>query len=256
MIYDTYATVYDGSGQVRFALLMAQYIDQLLHKHPITGHQALDLACGTGTLALILADKGWEVLGVDASPAMLAQARAKASQATVSGSVQFVQGDMRDSTPVVSSATYSLVTCTYDSLNYLHTEADLAACFASVAYALVPGGLFVGDMNTHRFLAHDWGIYEVQEQHGYIQVGQSQFDPVQATSTMRLTGFIGDDEHGYTRFDEVHVERAYPNETVTTLIEQTGLTLEAAYECFTTDPPMDTTQRIAWIARKPLRNIV
>lgn len=250
MIYKSYAAVYDGSGQVRFALLIAQYLEQLLQHHPVPGRRVVDLACGTGTLGLLLASAGWEVIGIDASAEMLAQARAKAANAEVSGTLTFRQGDMRDVTAVVPPAICDLVTCTYDSLNYLLTEAELAACFRSVACALAPGGLFIGDMNTRHFLEYDWGTCEVQEQSGYVQVSQSHFDPVTAISVMRLTGFVGNDAVGYTRFDEVHAERGYPAETVATLLVQAGFTVEATYDCFTFDSPGDTTQRIAWVARR------
>jgi hypothetical protein len=130
-------------------------------------------------------------------------------------------------------------------------EQDLLACFAGVAWALAPGGLFVGDMNTQHFLEHDWGTCAVQEHPGYIQVEQSHFDPASVTSTLVLTGFVGDDDAGYQRFDEVHVERAYPPEQVHALIERAGLAVEATYDSFTFQPPSVGTQRIVWVARKP-----
>ncbi|MFP4439619.1 MAG: class I SAM-dependent DNA methyltransferase [Chloroflexaceae bacterium] len=251
MIYDRYAAVYDGSGQVRFALLIAQYLEQLMQRHPVNGRRLLDLACGTGTLGLLMAGEGWQVTGIDASVSMLAQARAKLVGAELSGSLTLLHGDMRNVAAGVPPAGYDLVTCTYDSLNYLLTEDDLAAAFRSVAYALAPGGLFIGDMNTRYFLEHDWGSCEVHEQSGYTQVSQSRFDSTSAVSVMQLTGFIGNDTVGYTRFDETHSERGYPDETVAALIEQAGLAIEAAYDCFTFDSPGDTTQRIAWVARRP-----
>jgi hypothetical protein len=67
---------------------------------------------------------------------------------------------------------------------------------------------------------------------------------------MVLTGFVGDDEAGYERFDEVHVERAYPPEVVRDLIGRAGLRVEACYDSFTTIPPGPYTQRIFWAARR------
>ncbi|MCG8346847.1 MAG: class I SAM-dependent methyltransferase [Chloroflexales bacterium] len=250
MMYQSYAAVYDGSGQVRFALLMASYIKELLHRHPVTGLRALDLACGTGTLALILASEGWHVWGLDRSAAMLEQAQAKAVNANLPGSLVFVEADMRHVASAIPLASFDLVTCTYDSLNYLLTESDLRACFHSVAAALRPGGLFVGDMNTCHFLEYHWGACEVQEQSDYIQITQSYFDPTTATTTMMLTGLVGDDDQGYTRFEEIHAERAYPPETVALLLEQSALYCESAYNCFTFDPPSATSRRILWLARK------
>ena len=95
MQYEHYAPFYDGSGQLRFAVLMAQYLREVLARHPAPGRRALDLACGTGTLALALADDGWQVVGLDESEPMLAQARAKAAMLDTTGHATFVYGDMR-----------------------------------------------------------------------------------------------------------------------------------------------------------------
>jgi SAM-dependent methyltransferase len=158
---------------------------------------------------------------------------------------------MRALAAALPAAAYDLATCTYDSLNYLLHEDDLAACLRDIAHVLAPGGLFVADMNTQHFLEHDWGTCEVHEQAGYVQVSQSHYNPQQVTSTMRLTGFVGDDEQGYARFDETHVERAYPLNTVAGLLERAGLSIEAVYDCFTFHAPYPTTQRVAWVARRP-----
>ncbi|MCU0494292.1 MAG: class I SAM-dependent methyltransferase [Chloroflexaceae bacterium] len=276
-MYKHYASVYDGSGQVRFALLMAQYLEELLQRHPVGGRNVLELACGTGTLALLLADQGYHVIGVDQSAAMLAQARAKADNAVLSGSVAFFQADMRtlagDRRPetgdadtqlavgswqygedaasfIVHHSSFDLVTCTYDSLNYMLTEDDLLACFRGIESALVPGGLFVGDMNTRYFLEQQWGACEVLEQSGYVQVSQSHFDADLAQTTMALTGFLGNDDEGYTRFDEVHAERAYPEPVVQALLAEAGLQPEAVYTCFTFEPPDEAAHRVMWVARK------
>jgi SAM-dependent methyltransferase len=266
-IYHDYAPFYDGSGQIRFAVLIGQYLRELLARHPVAGRRALDLACGTGTLALILADDGWQVQGLDRAAPMLAIARERAADAGYE--IAFVEGDMRKlkieneelkkhhvgdrSQFSIFNFQFDLITCTYDSLNYLLTEADLASCFAGAAAALRPGGLFFADMNTRHFLEHDWGACEVLERPGFVQVAQSHFDPASACSTMVLTGFAGDDERGCQRFDETHIERAYAPETVAGLLEAAGLQVEAAYDCFTFQPAHDRSQRIAWVARKPER---
>lgn len=262
-IYEPYAPYYDGSGQLRFAILFAQYLGDLLVRHPVEGRRALDLACGTGTLAVMLADAGWDVVGLDASHAMLALACEKAAMLESPGSATFVQGDMRNfadggrwmvdgdaSSFTLHPSSFDLVTCSYDSVNYLLSEADVLACFQNIACALAPNGLFVADMNTRYFLEHDWEPVIISEREGLIQIEQSHFDPTTDCSTLALTGFAGDDMHGYQRFDEVHVERAYPPETVAALLEQAGLRLEAAYDCFTLQPYYERSQRIAWIARK------
>jgi ubiquinone/menaquinone biosynthesis C-methylase UbiE len=236
---------------MRFSLLMHAYLNEVLQRHPLTGRRALDIACGTGTLALLLADQGWQVTGLDASAEMLAQARGKLAALLAAEQVALVQGDMRAMPEVLPPAAYDLATCTYDSLNYLLSEDDLAACLQGVATVLAPGGLLVADMNTRHFIEHDWGTCDVREQSGYVQISQSSFDPQHATSTMRLTGFVGDDTQGYARFDEVHIERAYPRDTLAALLTRAGLHVEACYDCFTFHPPYPESQRVAWVARRP-----
>lgn len=249
-IYERYAPLYDASGQVRFALLTHDFLGQLLVRHAVPGRRVLDLACGTGTLATLLAADGWLVVGLDQSAAMLAVASAKADERQLGEQLVFVQGDMRAAHEVVAPASIDLVTCTYDSLNYLLDADELAACFAAVAATLVPGGLFVADMNTRYFLEHDWEACLIRELSGYVQIEQSQFDPTTSTSRMLLTGFLGDDESGYERFDEQHVERAYPPDEIARLLAAAGLHLEAQYDSFTFSPPGLRTQRIFFVARR------
>lgn len=255
-IYDQYAPFYDGSGQIQFAFLFSQYLGEVLERHPVHGRHALDLACGTGTLALNLAESGWQVVGVDQSHTMLALAESKAMQSETSRRTRFIQADVRalpfdGSHPDLQAGLFDLVTCTYDSLNYLLEDTDLANCLHGAATALAPGGLLVVDMNTRHFLEYDWGTCEVIERPGFIQVSQSVFDPQTECSTMRLTGFAGSDHEGYVRFDETHIERAYPPDVVDMLLESAGLRIESAYDCFTFQPHYPKSQRIAWVARKP-----
>jgi ubiquinone/menaquinone biosynthesis C-methylase UbiE len=245
--YQRYAPAYDASGQVRFALLVHIYLRELLTRHPAPGRRALDLACGTGTLAMLLAESGWTVTGLDRSAAMLAQAAAKLP---AGADVRLIQADMRCPGPELPEAYFDLATCTYDSLNYMTSEEDLAACFRAAAAALVPDGLYIADMNTHHFLEFEWGECAVREQDGYVQIERSRFIAETTSNVMLLTGFVGDDEAGYARFDERHVERAYPPELVGALLTAAGLRVEAAYDSFTLSPPGPRAQRIFWVARK------
>jgi SAM-dependent methyltransferase len=246
MIYADYARIYDRSGQIRFSVLMEIYLQDLLHLHPIPGRSMIDLACGTGTLALMMAKRGWQVLGIDRSLTMLHQARLKAANAGAT-QVQFAEADMREfavATPV------DLVTCCYDSVNYLLTEADLARCFKAVAGALRPGGLFCFDLATDLFLRNYWRGIEVDEGEGWMQIMQSSYDASTGYSTLKLTGFIEVEPGLFERFREVHVERAYSEQLVRQCLNAAGFEVEAVYDCFTTQPPSERTLREMYVARR------
>lgn len=245
-IYGRYAEVYDESGQIGFSLRVIPYLDELLQRHPTPDHSMLDLACGTGTIALSFAQRGWEVYGVDASAGMLDLARRKAEQ--TGQPVILSQQDMRHFTlphPV------ALATCLYDSLNYILTLADLRQVFTRVAAALLPGGLFMADMNTQEALEHAWGnnTLFVEGRHLAL-VMDSGYEPKTGLSTVHIVGFVRQANGLYDRFDEHHTEIAYENDAVGSALRETGLHVQAIYECFGFDSPDEETRRIMWIARK------
>jgi SAM-dependent methyltransferase len=248
MQYDEYAAIYDRSGQSSFSLLMDLYLRDLLRQHPVAGRTMVDLACGTGTLALMLAERGWQVLGIDRSVAMLDEAERKAAAHDDEElDLQFQQGDMRDfgiAQPV------DLVTCCYDTLNYLTDAADLRRCFGSVARALLPGGLFCFDLATDYFLQHYWQGVELEEFDAGTQVMQSHYDPESGFSTLVLTGFVEVAPGGYRRFREVHVERGYEQSFVRGCLAEAGFVVEAVYDCFTTQPPNERSLREMYVARR------
>jgi SAM-dependent methyltransferase len=247
MQYDEYAALYDRSGQLSFSVLVDLYLRDLLRQHPVTGRSMLDLACGTGTLALMMAERGWQVLGIDRSAAMLAEAERKAAALAEPVDVRFQQGDMRD---FVLAAPVDLVTCCYDTLNYLLDEQDLQRCFRAVSQALVPGGLFCFDLATAYFLEHYWQGVDVDEFDSAIQVMQSHYDRATGYSTLVLTGFVEVAAGRYRRFREVHIERDYSEATVRAFLEAADFVVEGVYDCFTTQSPNERSLRVMYLARR------
>ncbi len=116
------------------------YVLRLIEKHhPGTG-SILDLGCGTGKHDLLLAQKGYDVTGVDRSEEMLAEARANAQAR--SSRATFLQGDVRT---VKLDKTFDAVISLFHVMSYQATNEDLAAAFATVRAHLKPGGLFIFD---------------------------------------------------------------------------------------------------------------
>ncbi|NLT74650.1 MAG: class I SAM-dependent methyltransferase [Chloroflexi bacterium] len=251
MIYKDYAAVYDASGQISFSEQMIPYLGRVLARHPVPRGRLLDLACGTGTVAIAMALQGWEVTGLDGSEAMLTEAREKAralGDALPSGALLWRHGDMRHfrlDTPV------DLATCLYDSLNYMLTDQDLLATFRRVHAALRPGGLFFADMNTAYALETYWADQTyVTDSPELTVIMDSDHDQAIHRTTVTVTCFqrTGD---LYRKIQETHLEQAYPNEHVATLLSDAGFRVEASYACFSERPPDEYTTRVFWVARKP-----
>lgn len=245
-IYREYATVYDRSGQLAFSLRMVPYLRRLLQRHPVDGQVLLEVACGTGTVAMAMAEAGWRVYGVDASEEMLAQARAKAEEAGVE--VTFSRQDMRH---VVLPERAHLATCLYDSANYMLTGEDLAAVFRRVHALLEPGGAFMFDMNTAYALEALWDDEtHVIDGPDLTVIFRSRYDSQRQRVTAVVTVFERVDGL-YRRITEEHTEQAYPMEQVATYLTDVGFRVEAHYDCFTFEPSGEQSLRIMWVARKP-----
>ena len=120
---------------------------------------ACDLACGTGTTALLLAGKGIKMFAVDLSPVMCRLARRKAS--LVRQPLRVLRADMRTfrlPEPV------DLVLCEFDALNHIPRKADLASVASAVAEALRPGGYFYFDVNNLLAFETVWpGAWWIEE---------------------------------------------------------------------------------------------
>lgn len=245
-IYQEYASLYDLSGQMAFSQKILPYIRRLLKHHMAQGKRMVDVACGTGTVAIALAKDGWCVYGVDASREMLAMARAKAEER--GASIKWSRQDMRE---FDLPQKVHLATCLYDSMNYMLTEEDLRASFARVFDVLLPGGLFFFDMNTIKALCKAWNneTYFIDSD-DTCMVLKSHYNGRQKRSSVEVTCFqrVGT---LYRRIKEEHVEQGYPRERINALLTEAGFSVEGTYECFSLQSPSDQTFRIMWAARRP-----
>lgn len=177
----------------RFAAEQAPRIVRLLRRHGIRRGRVADLACGTGVLAAALSRAGYDVVGIDASPAMLRIARRVAPKAA------FRLGSFTDVPPC------DAVLCTFDALNYLG-RSRLAAVFRAVARALRPGGVFLFDMNTLHGLRRQWRGVRVHRSRDWLVTLDLSTRGRRGFFT--ITGFVRDGRR-WRRFVEPHVERGY-----------------------------------------------
>jgi SAM-dependent methyltransferase len=102
----------------------------------VDGGRALELAIGTGRVAVALAERGVEVAGIEISPFMLERMRAKREAA----GIRAVEGDM---TQARVPGEFSLVYLVYNTITNLTSQDQQVACFENAARHLGPGGCFV-----------------------------------------------------------------------------------------------------------------
>ena len=247
MSYTAFADYYDALTRNVEYEKRADYLcrlwDSLGHDPGIT----LDLACGTGSLTLALAQRGIDVYGVDGSPEMLSVAQQKAVNA--GRSLLFLCQKMQS---LDLYGTVNTVVCALDSINHLTEEAQVQVAFDRVSLFLEPGGYFIFDLNTvykHRnVLGNETFVYDTEE---VYCVWQNRYDPADGKELVEISlDFFERNGEAYFRSSEQFYERAYPTEHIREMLEQAGLKLEHCYGDLTMEPPTQDCQRMVLIARK------
>ena len=139
MAYETFAFVYD---EVMDTGLYKRWLEFSL-RHLGERKQVLELACGTGALAVEFAKDGFDVTALDLSEETLMIASGRAQEAEVD--IQFVEGDMLDLSDV---GTYQAITCFSDSICYMQNEMDVQQVFDGVYQILEDEGVFIFDVHS------------------------------------------------------------------------------------------------------------
>ncbi len=243
--YTGFAKVYDEiMADVPYDRWL-DYIGFLWSAHGFSPVSVLDLACGTGNMSLRLARSGYLVTGIDRSQQMLEVARQKARDEGLY--ISFIKGSMEDFTV---DRQFDAAVCVFDSLNYLLEAPDVQSCFKSVFNALSPGGCFVFDVNTRFRLSTiptDTSIYQGPR---YFVVWRDSWDERHEWWQVNLTGFLKCNGV-WSRFDEIHRERAFPLESLSDWLEAAGFVVKGIYESNTLKPASETTLRAYFVAWKP-----
>ena len=121
----------------------AEHVQSLIQKHRPGAKDILDLGCGTGRHDFLLAEKGYEVTGVDRSKEMLSIANGQlASRVPRPPSTVFHQGDIRS---IRLGTTFDIVVSLFHVISYQPANEDLLAAFATAREHLKPGGVFIFD---------------------------------------------------------------------------------------------------------------
>ncbi len=205
----------------------------------------LDLACGTGTLALMVAADGYNVTGVDISAEMIEEARRKLSATELPA--EFVVQDAASLD--VGEQVYALCFSLFDSLNYVTDPEDLQEAFRRVHKALVGNGLFVFDLNTPFALrARMFDQHELGKDAPIRYVWTSSFDEATSLCTVRMDFWVDRADGEVEHISETHVQRAYEDEDITSMLAEAGFARISAYHAYTFAKPTPRTDRVFYAA--------
>lgn len=258
-MYQDFAEVYDKFMDNTPYEQWAERLDSLIAKYGVSRPErdaegildsernlVVDLGCGTGTLTELMYRKGYDMIGVDLSEAMLNLAMAKKEE---SGSeILYLQQDMRQ---LELYSTVGTVFSLCDSLNYILEEEELSEVFSLVNNYLFPGGLFVFDFNTvhkYRDIIGESTIAETREDCSFIW--ENFYDPEEEINEYDLTVFVREEGEYFRRFAETHLQRGYTPEQMTRLVEEAGMAVVEIRDADTGKEVTEESQRVYVVARE------
>ncbi|MBL1227357.1 class I SAM-dependent DNA methyltransferase [Enterococcus sp. BWR-S5] len=245
MTYKTFAFVYD---EVMDDTLYEQWLNFSRRHLPKQTERILELACGTGRLAVDFAKAGYEVTALDLSEEMLAIASKRALEKETE--IQFVQGDMMELSEV---GQYEAITCFSDSLCYMENRRDVQQVFDEVYQALEDEGTFIFDVHSiHQIddIFPDYSYHYQTEEFAFLW---DSYQGEKAHSIEHfLTFFVKQEENKelFIRKDELHKERTYSLETYLMMLEGSGFMNVQVYADFTDEQPNEQSARWFFVCQK------
>ena len=248
--YGKFAQVYDLFMDNIDYESWAAYVEKHLKARGIEDGLVLELGCGTGTMTGLLAQKGYDMIGVDNSEEMLAEAMKKKME--TGQDILYLLQDMQE---FELYGTVRAIISVCDSLNYITDRKELLQVFRLVNNYLDPGGVFIFDMNTpykYETMLGESTIAENREEGSFIW--ENYFDADTRINEYALTLFIREQEELYRKYEEFHYQKAYEIPQVIRLLEAAGLEFVAVYDAFTHEPPRADSERIHVIAREKGKN--
>ena len=208
---------------------------------------ACDLACGTGTTALILARRGIKIYAVDLSPLMCRLAREKARRARLPVSV--LRADMRN---FRLPQRVELITCELDALNHVPRRADLRMVAKAVERALRPGGYFFFDVNNSLGFERYWRGNVWFEKPGVVVVMRNGYNRQADRAWSDIEWFIRDGSSWRRRHERVE-EVCWDSDEIRRIFLATGFDQLRAWDAapfFKNNPLIGRGCRTVYLARK------
>jgi len=248
-IYSKLAPLYETlMGDVDYES-WADYIDELLQTHHPDPIHVMEVACGTGSVILSLAElESYHLTGTDLSPEMIEVAKEKASLMDVNVHFQTASFDNLD-----FKNQFDAVYAVFDSINYLHSDQEIIDSLNTIYRSLRNDGLLIFDFSTPknslesvdhlneaegergnlRFYRKSW--YQNNERIHYNHFEIEQIDPQSRQITDRWT--------------ETHRQRAYTLPEMLSILEQTPYHLVAKYEDFDLIEANENSARVTIVLR-------
>ena len=246
--YTSFAEVYDTFMDNVPYEEWADYLEDRLKEYGVKDGLVLELGCGTGSMTELLAEKGYDMIGVDNSEDMLEIAMEKRIES--GHDILYLLQNMQE---FELYGTVRAIVSVCDCVNYVTEKNELQEVFRLVNNYLDPDGVFIFDLNTrykYEKILGEQTIGETREDHCFIW--DNYYDEDERINEYELTLFVRDEEQPqlYRKYQEEHFQRAYTLEQIRHMLTEAGLEYVTAYDDYTKESPHDRSERICVVARE------
>ena len=235
--YDRLTNYVDYEATVEFYM-------EILRREGLSPRTCADLACGTGSVTKILAEKGYDVIGVDLSEEMLTEAFQKVQD--MANPPRFICQNLRN---LYLPRGVDMAVCALDSLDYITNPDDCAEAIRRTYKALNPGGIFIFDVNTPEKLRAMDGQVFLDEDDDVYCVWRGEFDEETNICSYAMDLFQRSGDVWQRSFEE-HCEYAYSEQQLRGYLKAAGFTHIEVYADRKFEAPAAGEQRIYFKARK------
>jgi SAM-dependent methyltransferase len=234
------------------------YIEEILERMEYRPRTVLDVACGTGNVSEILSARGFEVVGADISADMIEIAKSKPSR------VEYYVQDMAElfipchserseeshAEPVEAPRQFDLAVSLFDSLNYVTDPEHLRRGIARIGEHVVPGGLFIFDVNTIYALSHHFfDQANLGGEHYPRYIWSSEYDHSTRICRVDMLFRVWEDDRE-REFKEIHIQRGHTLEELAQWLVEGGVEVVDIFHAYKSRKPTRRSDRVFFIARK------
>jgi ubiquinone/menaquinone biosynthesis C-methylase UbiE len=246
--YSSLAEIYDSVMQDVDYEAWADYIDEIIMHHHPEARDLLELACGTGTMALSLEELGFfNITATDGAPEMIKTAKKKA--ADINSEVDFRVIDFLN---ISLDKTFDVIFMVFDSVNYLHKTEEIEQLFRQVSTVLKPKGIFIFDFTTPRNSRQAIKVLNNNSRrvNDYTRFHrESSYNAKDRIHTNRFHIEKKDADGSGKRemIEETHHQKIYTLEEMRDITKNSDFSLLGAYDGFELKPAHEKSLRITMV---------
>jgi len=250
--YSKLAEIYDTVMEDVDYVIWADFIDEIIQRHHPDPETVLEMACGTGSLALALNRyRCYDISGTDKSPRMIQKAREKARKR--GASIPFCVMDFLD---INIDRKFDIIVSIFDSINYLQSKKDIKRMLKQIKNIMNRHSLFIFDFTTPKnsrqaihYLDNDEGITD----NNYRFFRKSSYDADQQIhyNNFEIEKLADDQQKVLQRFTEIHQQRIYSLTEMQEIVGETDFEIVKAYSEFDMNKATPQSLRITMVLRCP-----